>query len=91
MAKSENEGFLANLFLWVGVIAGGAAGAESGEFGAVLVCAVVFGAIGFWVGRVADAVLAWLIFVGVTVVLFLINSAIRRFVWELLSAAFGGA
>ena len=91
MAKSENEGPLAKLFTWVGVIAGGVAGAESGEFGVVLVCAVLCGAIGFWIGRVADAVLIWLFFVVGAVVLFLINSAIRRFLWELLGAAFGGA
>lgn len=87
MGKQENGPF-ATLFMWIGIIAGGAAGVESGELLGMCIGALILGAIGFWVGRLADAVLFWVIFVASTVIAFLINSAIRRFVWELIQAAF---
>lgn len=85
MGKSENGPF-ATLFLWVGLIAGGAAGAETGDFMAMLIGAVLLAAIGFWIGRIADAALAWAIFVVGSIISLLINSAIRRFLWELITS-----
>lgn len=85
MGKNENGPF-ATLFLWIGLIAGGAAGAEAGDFMGMLVGAVLLAAIGFWIGQIADAVLAWAIFVIGSLISLLINSAIRRFLWEMITS-----
>lgn len=88
--EKNDAGPFAVIFLWIGLIAGGAAGAESGEFMPVLIGAIVLGGIGFWIGKQVDVFLARLIFVVVSIVGILINTAIRRFIFELIRAAVDG-
>lgn len=90
MSRSNEPGPFATLFFWIGAIAGGAGGFETGELIGMLVGAAVLGIAGAWIGRLADAVVAWVVFILVAVATLLINAAIRRFVWELLAAVFGG-
>lgn len=85
MAQQEG-GPLAAVFLWIGVIAGGAFGAESGGFPGFCIGAVLLGAAGFWIGKVVESVLVRLIFIASSIISILINSAIRRFLWELLTS-----
>jgi hypothetical protein len=88
MAKNE-DGPFAKLFMFIGLIAGAAAGAEANDFATMCVVAIIFAAIGYWVGRLADAVLAWVIFIGASIISLLINTAIRRFIWEVIRGAVG--
>lgn len=85
MGKNE-EGPFATLFTWVGLIAGAAAGWEAGEFGGMCVGAFFLAVVGYWIGRMADTVLIWVLFVVGSIISLLINSAIRRFLWELLTS-----
>jgi hypothetical protein len=81
---NEKDGPFAILFTWVGLIAGAIGGGQTGEFAAVVVGAIVLGMIGYWVGKQADALTAWLLFVLGSIIMILINSAIRRFIWALI-------
>ena len=89
MEKKE-DGPFATLFLWIGFIAGGAAGIEANDFMGMLIGAIILGAIGFWVGKQVDLFLGWLIFIVVAIISILINAAIRRFIWELIRAVANG-
>ncbi len=91
MAKKSEAGPFAVLFFWIGVVAGAAAGVESGEGMGILIGALLLGGVGAWIGHLADAVMAWLIFVSVSIFALLVNAAIRSFVWNLLSAIFNGS
>lgn len=84
--SQQEGGPLAKVFLWIGVIAGGALGAESGEFLGFCIGAVLLGAVGFGIGRAVENVLIRLIFIASSIISILINSAIRRFLWELLTS-----
>lgn len=87
--KGNSSGPFATLFAWIGVIAGGAAGLETGEFGGMCVGAFIMGVAGFWIGRVVDWAVGWLIFVAVSIIALMINAAIRRFVWDMISSIAG--
>ncbi|HKI04287.1 MAG TPA: hypothetical protein VKK31_20085 [Thermoanaerobaculia bacterium] len=87
----QNEGGpLAKFFAAVGVFAGAALGAEAGDFMALCIGAIILGLIGFGIGRVVENLLIRLIFIIVSIIFILINSAIRRFIWELIRAAANG-
>ncbi len=45
----KEDGPFATLFLWIGFIAGGAAGIEANDFMGMLIGAIILGGIGFWV------------------------------------------
>jgi chromate transport protein ChrA len=82
--ESYTPGPFAVLFAWIGMIAGGAAGVQANGFLGMLIGAIVLAIIGSVVGRMADAVMAWLIFVAASIVALLINAAIRRFIFSML-------
>jgi hypothetical protein len=89
MAKSveEKPGPFATLFAWVGSIAGGAGGLEVGGGLGMLIGAIVFAVIGVQIGRLADAVVARLVFITASIIALIINTAVRRFLLELILAA----
>lgn len=89
MTKSTEEkpGPFATLFAWVGLIAGGAGGLEAGDGLGMLMGGIVLAVIGAWVGRLADAVVARLVFITAAIIAIMINVTIRRFVFELITAA----
>jgi hypothetical protein len=84
--SNQEGGPLAKLFLWIGVIAGGAFGAESGDFPGFCIGALFLGAVGFWIGRAVESFVIRLIFILSSIISILINSAIRRFLWELITS-----
>lgn len=85
MGKQEG-GSLATFFGWVGVFAGAAVGAEAGEGTGLLIGAIIFGIAGYWIGSVVEVVLVRVFFVVGSIISILINSAIRRFLWELFTS-----
>lgn len=86
MANNEEEfGFFEGLLLVVGLISGGIFGFNNGGWLGLFVGALAFGAIGKWVGTAADGIVKFLLLVA----FLLINGAIRRFIWELISSLFG--
>ena len=80
----QNESGLGAFLGVVGFFAGIAAGSEFGG-GTAFVAGCLFAAVGYGVGAVVQKALAYLFFLAVTVVLFLINSAIRHAIFEALS------
>ncbi|MFC4310501.1 hypothetical protein ACFPN2_15520 [Steroidobacter flavus] len=66
------------LFAWLGLFAGGAMGAETKAVLTIAICASLMAAIGFYIGRLSDALIAWLTFIFVAVIELLVNDAIRH-------------
>ena len=91
MATNNEPGPFAKIFTVVGLIAGGIGGFEAGGGIGMLIGALLLATVGGFIGRLADAVLAWLIFVAVSIIVILINTAVRRFVWELISSIVSGS
>jgi|GEM_PF-6841294 len=90
MSSNNESGPFRSLFGFIGLFAGGAAGFEvSGGIG-LLVGAVVLSGIGAWIGGLVDVVVAYLIFVAVAIAAFLINAAIRQFVFNLIAGILAG-
>lgn len=88
MSSKEEEGPFAIILAIVGFFAGIAAGQETNLEGmGVFIFAIIMSAIGFGVGNLVDKVVAWLLFILVSLIMFLVNSAIRRFIWEIISAS----
>jgi len=85
MGKENESGPFAIAFAWIGAITGAVGGYEAGEFPGMLVTATVLGLIGFFVGQLADAVLKWLVFLATCIIVLLVNTAVRRVAWEILS------
>ena len=89
--KENHDGPFAKIFALLGLIAGGILGLEAGGGVGMIIGAVLLAAIGGWIGRLADAVIAWLIFVAMSIIFIMINAAIRKFVWELLGSILSGS
>lgn len=88
MGESK-DGPFAVLFCWVGLISGCVAGAEADSGGGpMLVGALILGLTGYAVGKITDKVVAYVIFIATCLIAFLINAAVRRFVFEALQAIF---
>lgn len=69
----------------VGGISGAIVGYDTAEFIGLLVGAFVLGAIGKWVGAVADGIVKLI----VLIVFLLINAFTRQLMWDFISAIFG--
>lgn len=78
VATDPKSGPFAVLFAWLGLFAGAAMGAETHDTLTIVICAVIMAAIGFYIGRLNDALIAWLIFIFVAVIELLINDAVRE-------------
>ncbi|QDU69530.1 hypothetical protein [Engelhardtia mirabilis] len=91
MADKQKEGSaLGTLFALVGGMGGCAAATDQGETGtAIMVTMAVLAIIGYVVGALVEAVVIRLVFVAVVVVTFLLNAAVRQFVWSLVSSLVG--
>ena len=89
--SSDSGGPLAVVFMWVGLIAGGSAGLEVGGGWGLVMGAIVLGIVGYTIGCIAEAVIAWLFFVTVAVISLLINAAIRQVVWQAVLAVLGSS
>ncbi|MBK8464859.1 MAG: hypothetical protein IPL32_03430 [Chloracidobacterium sp.] len=90
--RNEIEhGPFAKIFAVIGLFAGGIFGLESDGGAGMLFGAVILAAIGGWIGRLADAVVAWLIFIVVSMIFILVNTAIRSFVWQLIASIASGS
>ncbi len=77
--EAEYErGPFAMLFAWLGLFAGGAMGGETHDGLTVAICASIMAVIGFFVGRLREALLAWLTFIFVAVVELLVNDSVRQ-------------
>lgn len=66
------------LFAWLGLFAGGAMGAETERGPTIVICAIITAVIGFYIGRLSDALTAWLTFIFVAVVELLVNDSVRQ-------------
>ena len=86
MNKGNESGPFAVAFAWIGGITGAVGGYEAGGGPGMFGTAAVLALIGFLVGRVADAILKWMIFLATCVVVLLVNTAVRRFAWELVTS-----
>ena len=85
MGNNSNEGgFFENLLTFVGAISGAIFGYNNAEWIGLFVGAIIVGAIGKWVGAVAD----WIVKLIVLIVILLLNRAIRIFIWDMIQAIF---
>jgi hypothetical protein len=78
VATDSKSGPFAVLFAWLGLFAGAAMGAETHGTFTIVICALIMAAIGFYIGRLSDALIAWLAFIFVSVVELLVNDAVRQ-------------
>ncbi|WP_339608496.1 hypothetical protein [uncultured Roseivirga sp.] len=84
--ETENgTGFFEGLLMVVGGISGAVFGYNAGEIIGLFIGAIIFGAIGKWVGQAADTAVKLLLLVA----FLMINAAIRRFIWSIISAILG--
>lgn len=83
MGNNKNESPLGKFLAFIGFFAGLAAGAEAGA-GPAIVAGLIFAVIGYGVGAWVEKLLAYVFFLAVAIVMFLINSAIRRAIVEAL-------
>lgn len=90
-AKEYNHGPFAKVFAVLGLIAGGILGLEAGGGVGMIIGAVLLAAIGGRIGQLADAVVAWLVFVVMSIIFIMVNAAIRRFLWELIRSILSGS
>lgn len=72
------SGPFATLFAWLGLFAGGAMGAETEDGLTIVICAIGTAILGFYIGRLTDAFVAWVVYIFVVVVELLINDEVRR-------------
>lgn len=87
--KSGSDSALGKFFAVVGVLAALATGGQQDmEAGGVIVLILFFGVIGYAVGEWVEATIIRILFIITAVILFLMNMAIRRFIWEMLSGIF---
>ena len=82
---NEEAGFFEGLLMVVGGISGAVFGYNAGEIIGLFIGAIIFGAIGKWVGQAADTAVKLLLLVA----FLMINAAIRRFIWSIMSAILG--
>lgn len=84
MSEEQNEGgFFENILMLLGGISGAIFGYNNGEFIGLIIGALVLGAIGQFVGQLADAIFK-LIFI---VVIILLNNTIRIAIWSFIRSA----
>lgn len=84
--KSSSDSALGKVFAVIGVFAALATGGQQNmEAGGVIVLILFFGVIGYAVGEWVEATIVRILFIITAVVLSLMNIAIRRFIWEMLS------
>ena len=87
--KSE-AGPFAVIFAVIGFIAGISSSAEADAGGgAIFFTGVIMAFMGFAIGRFVDKVVAWVLFIVASVIMILVNTAIRQFLWKLVMAIFG--
>ncbi len=84
MSTSNEQSTLGTIFGWGGAILGFFAGMNTGEIGPAIVGAIIFGCIGFIIGRFVEWVVARVIFVGILIVMFAI-SPLGRFVFAAIN------
>ncbi len=89
--SNNDDSPLGGVFAVIGILAALAMGGEQDmEGGAILLAILILGFIGYAIGRWVEAVLVQLIFIGAAVIMFLMNAAIRSFIWSIISGLFGG-
>lgn len=85
--NADENSILGLVFAIIGIGAAGSMAADSNmSNGASLAFVIIMAVIGYHVGKAVEMIAFRVLFIIASVILFLMNVAIRRFVWELLSA-----
>jgi hypothetical protein len=84
--KQKDGGFFENVLMVAGGISGAIFGYNNGEFIGLIMGALILGGIGKWIGSLADAIFK-IIF---ALIIILLNNAVRRFFWDIITSAFAG-
>ena len=83
MSKAKNgAGPLENILTFVGAITGAMQGYEQSEWTGSIIGAVVLGALGKWIGAVAD----WILQLAVLLVLLLLHASVRQMAWDFIQS-----
>lgn len=89
--RSNDDSSLGKVFAVIGVVAALATGGQQDmDGGGVIILMIFFGAIGYAIGKWVEIVIIRILFIVTAIIMFLMNMAIRRFIWELISGIFGG-
>jgi len=86
-SNSEENSVLGIVFAFIGITAAGVMANDSNmSNGASVVLVIIMAVIGYQVGKAVELAVFRVMFIIASIIMFLTNLAIRRFVWEMLSA-----
>jgi|GEM_PF-4221943 len=85
--SSEDNSVLGIVFAVIGITAAGVMASDSNlsNWGS-LVLVLIMAVIGYKVGKAVELIAFRVLFIIASIILFLVNVAIRRFIWEVLKA-----
>lgn len=87
MASQDDNSVLGIVFAIIGIGAAGSMATDSNmSNGASVVLIIIMAVIGYHVGKAVELIAFRVLFIIASIILFLMNVAIRRFVWEVLTA-----
>lgn len=84
---SEDNSVLGIVFAFIGITAAGVMASDSNMSNwASLILVLIMAVIGYRVGKAVELIAFRVLFIIASIILFLMNVAIRRFIWEVLKA-----